>query len=1070
MSKKAPIPSFTLIVAFLCVAFVGIAFIPLTPVKLNPSEQMPSINVTYSMQGNSARIIESQVTSKLESMLSRIKGVRGIYSNSGEGWGNIWLDFDAHTHMDHARFEAATIIRQAWPGLPAGTSYPQIQIRKSDEGSSRPFISYALNAPAPPSSIQHYAEEVIKPRLSQLEGVYKVEVSGATPMEWQLEYDPEELTRLGISGNTLITALSQAYQKEFLGICSQGPKPSSETASPTGKLPTQWIRIALHPSVTEEGFDASRIHVPLPDGKRIGLERLLLRITHQEETPSAYYRINGLHSIYLSVTAEDRANQLTVGRNVRNEIQHLTRLLPAGYQFHLSYDATEYIRQELEKIYIRTGLTVLILLLFVGVISRNPRYTLLILCSLVMSVFIAVIFYYLFKLEMQLYSLAGITLSLNLIIDSTIIMADHLMRERNRNAFLPILAATLTTMGSLVLIFFLDEKIRLNLQDFAAVIMINLAVSLVVALFLVPALIDKMKLGKSKKNKRISRRDRRRILAFSRFYRWQILFLGNKKKWVFLFFLLLFGLPVFLLPDRLQEDPENADWKVTLYNKTLGSEFYNEKLRPVIDPCLGGSWRLFVQKVYEGSYFTKHEEVTLTVNATLPNGSTLEQMNTLVGQMEQYLSQFDEIRQFQTHIQNARRASIQIYFREKSPKSSFPYLLKANIISRALQLGGGSWQVYGLDDHGFSNEVTESAGSYRIKMFGYNYEALYAEAERLRDTLLTHRRIKEVNIRSDFSWWKDDYQEFFFRLHKQHMAEEGIPAQTLFANLHPLFRSDLTAGTVFSGNQTEYLKLSSRQSQEYDIWHMVHIPLRIHGKEYKLSELAAIEKEQAPQQVSKENQQYRLCLQYEYIGSSIQARRVLERDLEHFRKGLPPGYTVHPESHYGGWGSNENKQYRLLFLVVAIVFLTTGVLFNSLKKPFIVLLIIPVSFIGVFLTFYGFRLNFDQGGFASFILLCGITVNATIYLLSEYEALRKRHPSVAPVQIYLKAWNRKIVPIFLTVVSTVLGFIPFMVGLDKEAFWFPLAAGTIGGLMVSVAGIYLILPLTLKEVRKKPSR
>ena len=96
---------------------------------------------------------------------------------------------------------------------------------------------------------------------------------------------------------------------------------------------------------------------------------------------------------------------------------------------------------------------------------------------------------------MQLYSLAGITISLSLVIDNTIVMTDHIRRHQNREAFLSILAATLTTMGALVIVFFLDEEIRLNLQDFAAVVIINLAVSLLTALFLVPALIEKMGLA-----------------------------------------------------------------------------------------------------------------------------------------------------------------------------------------------------------------------------------------------------------------------------------------------------------------------------------------------------------------------------------------------------------------------------------------------------------------------------------------------------------------------------------------------------------------------------------------------
>lgn len=119
----------------------------------------------------------------------------------------------------------------------------------------------------------------------------------------------------------------------------------------------------------------------------------------------------------------------------------------------------------------------------------------------------ALIFYYLFGLEMQLYSLAGITVSLNLVIDSTIVMTDHILHRRNLKAFLSVLAATLTTMGALVIIFFLDERIRLNLQDFAAVVIINLAVSLMVALFFVPSMIEKIGLVR-----RITGKKRRLVL------------------------------------------------------------------------------------------------------------------------------------------------------------------------------------------------------------------------------------------------------------------------------------------------------------------------------------------------------------------------------------------------------------------------------------------------------------------------------------------------------------------------------------------------------------------------------
>lgn len=1064
IKKRSKASAFTLIVSFICVALVGAALIPLLPVKLNPSRTLPGFTVHFSMPGTSARVVEMEATSKLEAMLARIKGIRNIYSNSGNGWGNVTIELDKHANPDVVRFEASTIVRQTWSELPDGVSYPYIQMKRPDENASRPFISFSINAPSTPILIQKYAEEHIKPRLARLSGIYKIDLGGATPMEWRLEYDNEQLRQLGVNVDEIGQAVQRHYQKEFLGTYNV------ESAS-SGK---EWIRLALVPEKAADRFDPAEIQVKIKDGKIIRLDELV-KVTRMEERPQGYYRINGLNSIYLSITAEEAANQLQLSKLIEEEMAEMQKVLPAGYEVHKSYDASGFIQEELNKIYLRTGLTVLILLLFVLLITLNPRYLLLIVVSLSINIAIAVIFYYLFGLEMQLYSMAGITVSLNLVIDNTIVMTDHYLRRRNREAFLSVLAATLTTMGALVIIFFLDENIRLNLQDFAAVVIINLAVSLFVALFFVPSMIEKT--GLKKRGRLRSSGQRLRLLNtrwmiwtrsklrrmpvyFTRFYAWLIQILCRWRVAVCILLLLLFGLPVFMMPERMEGDGKTAK----LYNETLGSAKYKEKIKPVVDKALGGSLRLFIQKVYNGSYFTRNEEVVLSANANLPNGSTLEQMNNLVSKMETYLSQFKEIRQFHTSVYGPRRASISVYFTKKHQRSGFPYTLKSNIISKALQLGGGSWEVYGLEDQGFSNDVRENAGSFRVKMYGYNYDELSHQAEELKKLLLTHRRIKEVTIGSNFSWWKDDYQEFYFDLNKERLAQEGISTNGLFASVRPIFGQDMEIGSVLTEEGTERIKLSSRQSQEYDIWAMRYFPYGTGNKQYKISELASVEKGQMPQEVAKENQQYRLCLQYEYIGSTEQGYKILNRDLEEFNKGLPLGYTAESEQQQWSWGKQGNKQYLLLLVVIAIIFLITSILFNSLKQPLAIIFVIPVSYIGVFFTFYWFKLNFDQGGFASFVLLCGITVNASIYILNEYNAVRRRRPQLSPLRAYTKAWNTKIIPIFLTVVSTILGFIPFMVGTNKEAFWFPLAAGTIGGLIMSVVGVFIFLPvLTLKR-------
>ena len=158
MSNNKYISSFTIIIIFLCLAMVGIFLVPKLPVKLSPSRTLPSLTVSFSMPQNSARVVEMEVTSKLESMLTRIEGLKNISSTSGNGWGNITLEFDKHTSMETARFEASAIVRQTWQDLPREVSYPYISVHRPDDNAMRSFMTFTVNSAASPIIIQRYAE------------------------------------------------------------------------------------------------------------------------------------------------------------------------------------------------------------------------------------------------------------------------------------------------------------------------------------------------------------------------------------------------------------------------------------------------------------------------------------------------------------------------------------------------------------------------------------------------------------------------------------------------------------------------------------------------------------------------------------------------------------------------------------------------------------------------------------------------------------------------------------------------------------------------------------------------
>ena len=83
------VSSFSIILIFVCLTLVGLALTPLLSVKLSPSHTLPNISVSFGMSGSASRVVELEATSKLEAMLSRLKGIENIRSTSGNGWGRI---------------------------------------------------------------------------------------------------------------------------------------------------------------------------------------------------------------------------------------------------------------------------------------------------------------------------------------------------------------------------------------------------------------------------------------------------------------------------------------------------------------------------------------------------------------------------------------------------------------------------------------------------------------------------------------------------------------------------------------------------------------------------------------------------------------------------------------------------------------------------------------------------------------------------------------------------------------------------------------------------------------------
>jgi multidrug efflux pump subunit AcrB len=1029
------LPPFSVILLFAVMVIAGMGLTPLLNVQFEPSVRQKNLSLSYSWGGASAKVIESEVTSKLEGVISSISGVKSVSSVSRKDGGTITITLKSKANIDAVRFEITSLIRRVYPKLPEGVSYPYINVSTLGTTTS-PVLIYKVNSSLAVNKIEEYVENTIKKDLSLIKGVDLIEISGTAPYSIEVSFDPDILDNQGLTPDELLKAVNTYTSVRSIIGSADGMtvwlEPGSKNSS-LGSVPVKY------------------------SGERIIRLEDVADIVVREQVPERYYRINGLNTINLAIYPEAGSNTIALCDQVKKRMDELSNGFPENFSTIIDQDESVRIKEELTKIIRRIAFSLVFLLAFVFIVTRSLRYLALITVTLIANIFIAFIFYYIFDIQIHYYSLAGITVSLGMIIDSCIIMVSHYGYFRDRKAFLAILAALLTTIGALSVIFFLPEDIKSNLGGFAAVIIINLSVSLLIALILVPALIDTWPVKGVNAKRSIA--SRRRTILFNRLYGKYISF-GRSHRWIFILILILgFGLPVYKLPSEIRNE-KNFFHKA--YNKTIGSRFYQNNLKSVVEKSLGGSLRLFFTNTrlnYGGEPGYREK---LIIRASLPDGCTVNQLNDIVVHMENYLSQFPQIELFTTTVSSYKSGVIEVTLKKEYEKSSFPLMLKPEIISKAIDFGGANWHVSGFDDNSFNNNITSSGyKNNRIQMTGYNYDLLYSYCQNSIKSLSLNPRVSDPCIYGNVGYGGEisPKNEYFIDFDHEKLLSLGItPDLAYYVLRKQLFEQG--AGYLPGVDENVRIKLVSSKKGSFDVWNFENEYLNLGtGTLVRIPEIGTVEMRKSGNDIYKKDQQYILSVAYDFIGSYELSGRVLKREIARLNNEvLPIGFKAGNDSYYSPWGNTN--YFWLIVIIIAIIYFICSVLFESLLQPLYIILLIPVSFIGLFLTFYLTGFSVDNGVSASLIMLSGISINAGVYVVNQYNILRKAEKrNRNSLSCYIKAFNLKIIPILLTIVSTILGLIPFLFDGKDETFWFSFAVGTMSGLLFSILGIIFILPV-----------
>lgn len=1017
------------VLIFLAVSLPVLFLLPYLKVGPAPAPSGSLLEVRVSAPFLSPYELEHQVIGPLENALSAVRGLRGIRSVAQEGGGAVTLEFRDSDKRGVRRMEVAAKLRSVYRSFPDGVSYPAVEVRGSYRSAGDvAVLEYYIYGQRSAAEARKWAAGYFRKLLGGIGSISDIQCTGGEAEVLQVLYDRRKMYAFGISPGEVRLAFQDTYRGHF-------PWAVRDTGGhilPVSLSPRHW---------TVSGLG----QLPLASPGRLPLQLSDVAVAMMGQMPATgLFRVDGREVARVRISVKAGVNSVSAARRIHQQVVAGTRLQDA-FQVRLAVDYTEGIKAEVSRAIYRSAASMLILILLLGISYRRLDTALILLFGLGVNLSLAMVLGWMTGLQWHPYTLAGLGIAFGLMVDNAIVMLDACRRGLDGRIFPALLTATLTSMAALLLVFVLPADYRENLGDFALIVFLGLLSSLLTVKWLVPACYRLWAGPTPSSGNNIIKL--RRIWYLLIFCRRLIAFWGKRKVLFVAFWVLAFGIPVFVLPYQ--------GIGIGFLDRLLESNRFQRDFRPYLETFLGGTLMRFTVKLQEASIFKAPLPTALFIHAELPQRHTLEQVNAIMHRMEELLAGFKGLAGFYTIAHDGRFGEITVHFSSEAERQGLPLQVQAAVERLAQAFSGVQWRIFG-QGAGFNRTLfSEQLSSTKLIIKGYDYKELMRQEEKTAAFLGNNMRVAHIRTDMAQDWGDRPLEEWHFALDPQKLAAQGIDPEAL--------ATVVQSETVISGFYIDHaggnLNVRLGPGSHTDLYHLLHQSLSLpDGRAVYLKDLGGLEPRKVNNAIYRENRQYIRIIGYEYIGDYGQANILNKGVLKEIRRGLPPGFTI--ESEEESVRSKTVKGWLLLLLLLPCVnFFLCAVLFESLWKPLLVLLALPVSFIGIFLVFGAGYFNFDHGGIAAFVLLGGISVNAVIFMLQDLVHARGRGGDFGTRLI--KVVFRRSGAILLTVSSTICGFIPFLAAGRALPFWSALSAGTIAGLLMSLVAVFLIVPVLM---------
>jgi HAE1 family hydrophobic/amphiphilic exporter-1 len=973
------------------------------PVAALPSYNTPVINVFAQLPGASPETMATSVALQLEKQFSTIPGLSIISSSNTLGSTNLTLEFDQGRDIDAASVDVQAALLRAQRSLPQDMTSPP-SYRKVNPADA-PVLLLALTSPSLNlSDLNDYAEHLISPTLSTLDGVAQVNIFGQKRYAVRVRVLPQALSARNIGLDELSAALTAA-----------------NVNTPVGTLegPQQTLTLQANRQLRNAAEFADLI-VSNRGGSPVRLRDVAL-VEDSFETVKTFASFNGERSITLAVLRQPDANTVKVVDAVKRAIPNFQSQLPQSVRVSLVNDRSVSVREALHDVSLTMLGTIVLVVLVIFLFLRRFMATVIPTLSLPVSLLGGVALLWAAGYTLDNISLLGLTLAVGLVVDDAIVMLENIMRHveegvppfqaalrGSREVGFTIISISTSLIAVFIPIFFMPGVIGLLFHEFAVVVTLAIIASAFVSLTLVPMMASRFLSDEAHKKppgwlvRQFERGFDAILGAYSRSldtalrHRW---FVGAVAALTFAATAWLFvTIPKGFFPEedigQIQVSTEAAEDTsfpaMVLLQERVATIFRNDPNVLTVNSFNGGG----------GSQNTGRLFLNLK-----PRGQRAP-MKEVVEGLRRKLREVPGITVFMRPIQN-------------------------------LQLGG-----------------RQSKAQYQYILQSVKADELNTWATKLQEPMRADPMFRDVTSDSQLKGLQAS-----LKIDRDRANTLGVSINSVRSALYSAF-GERQVSTIYTSADSYQviMEVAPEAKQDESAFNNIYVRSS-NGMLVPMSSFTTVERTVGPTAINHVGQLQAVTVSFNLAPGAALGDATAK--IEKYRDQIQlPSSVI---TTYGGdaavFKSSQGSQLILIIGALLVIYVLLGVLYESYIHPLTILAGLPSAAVGALLMLKFFGQDLTLIATIGILLLIGIVKKNAIMMI-DFALDAQRNGGMTPLEAIREACVLRFRPIMMTTLAALMGALPIALGIGAGAeLRQPLGLAVVGGLVFSQAITLYITPV-----------